>query len=66
MTKITYLKLINLVTPKARAKHEPFVQQTGLWAFYDQAVKVEKGWVEQEFVLLIIVALPSKAGLPNE
>ncbi len=22
--------LINLVTPKARAKHEPFVQQTGL------------------------------------
>jgi hypothetical protein len=25
-----YLKLINLVTPKARAKHEPFVQQTSL------------------------------------
>ncbi len=26
-----YLVLINLVTPKARAKHEPFVQQIGLW-----------------------------------
>jgi hypothetical protein len=26
-------------------------------------VKVEKGWVEQEFVLLIIAALPSEAGL---
>ncbi len=25
-----------------------------------------KGWVEQEFVLLIIAALPSEAGLPNE
>jgi len=24
------------------------------------------GWVEQEFVLLIIAALPSEAGLPNE
>ncbi len=30
MTKIIYRVLINLVTPKARAKHEPFVQQTGL------------------------------------
>ncbi len=29
MTKIVYLVLINLVTPKARAKHEPLVQQTG-------------------------------------
>jgi hypothetical protein len=29
-------------------------------------VKVEKGWVEQEFVLLFIAALPSEAGLPNE
>jgi len=37
-----------------------------IWTFYDQVVKVEKGWVEQEFVLLIIAALPSKAGLPNE
>jgi len=27
---------------------------------------MEKGWVEQEFVLLIIAALPSEAGLPNE
>jgi hypothetical protein len=26
----TYIVFINLVTPKARAKHEPFVQQTGL------------------------------------
>jgi hypothetical protein len=25
-----------------------------------------KGWVEQEFVLLIIAALPNEAGLPNE
>ncbi len=31
MTKIIYLILINLVTPKARAKHDPYVQQTGLW-----------------------------------
>jgi len=38
----------------------------GAWTFYDQLVKVEKGWVEQEFVLLIIAALPSEAGLPNE
>jgi hypothetical protein len=30
VTKIVYLVLINLSTPKARAKHEPFVQQTGL------------------------------------
>jgi hypothetical protein len=30
VTKIIYLILINLVTPKARAKHEPYVQQTGL------------------------------------
>jgi hypothetical protein len=29
-------------------------------------VKMEKGWVEQEFVLLIIAALPSETGLPNE
>ncbi len=33
MTKIIYLILINLVTPKARAKHKPFVQQTGLRRF---------------------------------
>jgi hypothetical protein len=38
----------------------------GIWTFYDQVVKIEKGWVEQEFVLLIISALPSKAGLSNE
>ncbi len=37
-----------------------------IWTFYDQVVKVEKGWVEQEVVLLIIAALPSEAGLPNE
>jgi hypothetical protein len=37
-----------------------------IWTFHGQAVKVEKGWVEQEFVLLIIAALPSEAGLPNE
>jgi hypothetical protein len=30
VTKIIYLVIINMVTPKARAKHEPFVQQTGL------------------------------------
>jgi hypothetical protein len=29
VTKIIYRVLINLVTPKARAKHEPLVQQTG-------------------------------------
>ncbi len=26
---------------------------------------MEKEWVDQEFVLLIIAALPSEAGLPN-
>jgi hypothetical protein len=35
------------------------------WTFYEQVVKVEKGWVEQEFVLLIIGTLPSETGLPN-
>ncbi len=30
VTKIISLTIINLVTPKARAKHEPSVQQTGL------------------------------------
>ncbi len=39
MTKIIYLVLINLVTPKARAKHEPFVQQTGLGALRVQLIK---------------------------
>jgi len=28
-----YLVLINLVTPKARAKHEPYVQQTGQFVY---------------------------------
>jgi hypothetical protein len=37
-----------------------------IWTFYDQVVKVEEGWVEQEFALLIIAALPSETGLPNE
>jgi hypothetical protein len=37
-----------------------------IWTFNDQVVKVEKGWVEQEFVHLIIAALPSEAGLPIE
>jgi hypothetical protein len=32
------------------------------WTFYDQEVKVEKRWVEQEFVLLIIATLPSESG----
>jgi len=40
--------------------------QIVIWTFYDQVVKVEMGWVEQEFVLLIIAALPSAVGLPNE
>jgi hypothetical protein len=40
--------------------------QMVIWTFYDQVVKVEKGRVEQEFVLLIIAALPSEAGLSKE
>jgi len=28
--------------------------------------KWKKGWVEQDFVLLIIAALPNETGLPNE
>jgi hypothetical protein len=39
--------------------------QIVIWTFYDQVVNAEKGWVEQEFVLLIIAALPSEAGLPK-
>jgi len=31
VNKIIYLILIDLVTPKARAKHEPLVQRTGHW-----------------------------------
>jgi len=37
--------------------------QIVIWTFYAQVVKVEKGWVEQEFVLLIIA---SEVVLPNE
>ncbi len=40
--------------------------QVVILTFYDQLVKVRKGWVKQEFVLLIIAALPNKAGLPKE
>ena len=40
--------------------------QIVIWTFYDQVVKVEKGWVEQEFVLLIIAALPNGAVLPSK
>jgi hypothetical protein len=39
--------------------------QIVIWTFYDQVVKVGEGCVELEFVLLIIAALPNKAGLPN-
>jgi hypothetical protein len=34
--------------------------QIVIWTFYDQVVKVENEWVEQEFVLLIIAALPNE------
>ncbi len=34
VTKVIYLVLTNLVTPKARAKHEPFVQRTGHWSWH--------------------------------
>ncbi len=34
--------------------------------FYDQGVKLGEGWVEREFVLLIITAFLNEAGLPNE
>jgi len=40
--------------------------QIVIWTFYDQAVKVEKWWVEHKFVLLIIATLPSEAGLPSK
>jgi hypothetical protein len=40
--------------------------QIVIWTFYDQVVKVETGWVEQEFVLLIIAALPNETRLPDE
>jgi len=34
--------------------------------FYDQVVKVGSGWVEQEFVLIIIARLSNGTRLPNE
>ncbi len=34
--------------------------------FYDQVVKGGERWMEQEFLLLTITALPNEAGLPNE
>ena len=37
-----------------------------IWTFYARVVKVEKGWMKQEFVLLVIAALPSEIELPNE
>jgi hypothetical protein len=40
--------------------------QITIWTFYDQVVKGGEGWVEQEFMLLIIAALPNESGLPNE
>jgi hypothetical protein len=40
--------------------------QIVIWTFYDQVVKGGEVWVEQEFVILIIAALPNEAGLPNE
>ncbi len=46
MTKIIYLVLTNLVTPKARAKHEPRVQRTGRWFL---------GW-QGEIILNIFLA----------
>ncbi len=39
--------------------------QIVIWTFYDQVVKVEKGWAEKEFLFLIIAALPNGAQLPN-
>jgi hypothetical protein len=33
-----------------------------IWTFYDQVVKVEKGWVEQEFVLLALQHCQVKQG----
>jgi hypothetical protein len=37
-----------------------------MWTFYEKMVKVEKGEWSKSFVLLIIAALPSDAGLPND
>jgi hypothetical protein len=39
--------------------------QIAIWTFYDQVFEGGEGWVEQEFVLLIIAALPNEAGLPK-
>jgi hypothetical protein len=33
---------------------------------YDQVAEMGEGWVEQEFVLLILTGLPKGTGLPNE
>ncbi len=34
--------------------------------FYDQVVRVEKGWRSKSLCSLFIAALPNEAGLPNE
>jgi hypothetical protein len=40
--------------------------QVVIWTFYNLVVKSGKGGAEQQFLLLIIAALPSEAQLPNE
>ncbi len=48
MTKIIKLVLINLVTPKARAKHEPFVQQTGLWPSTEVLKRIKPALLQED------------------
>jgi hypothetical protein len=47
-------------------KKQPLTIKREILTFYDQSVKAGEGWVEQEFVLLIIAGLPNGTGLPNE
>ncbi len=61
MTKIISLAFVNLATPKAGAKHEPFVQQTGLSllnksACLPQSLGVTKfimPWIQSHLVVLL-------------
>jgi hypothetical protein len=67
VTNIIYLILIHLVTPKARVRHEPFVQQTGLWLLdpictnLSTELRPRKGEeLDQIFVLKIPFLNPAK------
>jgi hypothetical protein len=48
-----YLVILNLVTPKAQAKHEPFVQQTGLCFFRAKNIGITNFLIAKPFPVSI-------------